>query len=172
MAQTLRDFVPESVSISWGGINMEGFAEDTFVTVARSVANTTTSVGADGTVGITKNADRTGTVEVTLMQNSSTHRFLSAIQLAQDNDLELYRANMTITDPSGGMICKIEAAHIQNPPEVALGGDQNAKTWTFFAERIDYIEAPSGFVQSAGEASRIDDAVSQVRDISRKLLDA
>ena len=172
MAQTLRDFVPEAVTIAWGGIVMEGFAAESFVTIARSVANTTVQVGAAGDVGITKNADRTGTISVTLMQNSATHRFLSAVQVAQDNDNELYRAPLTVTDPSGSMICRMEAAHIQTPPEVVLGGDQNPKTWGFFSEQVTYLEAPAGFVVPAGEASRIQGAVEQVKDISRKLLDA
>lgn len=170
MAQTLRDFVPESVSINWGTLTLRGFAADTFVTVARSVANTTAQVGADGSVGITKNADRTGTIEVTLMQNSESHRFLSAIQAAQDADDELYRAGMTISDPSGGMICKMFNVHIQTPPEVSLGGDQNPKTWMFYAEQIIYTEEPALFNVSADEAARVSDAVDQIRDISRKLL--
>ena len=164
---TLRTFVPESVNISWGGVLFEGFAADTFVTVSRNTANTTASVGAAGDVGITKNADRTGMVEVTLMQNAVTHRILSAIQMAQDSDDELYRANMTISDPSGGMICKIFNAHIQTPPEVALGADQNEKTWSFFAEKVVYVEDPSGYTATAAEASRIEDAVNTIKQFAK-----
>lgn len=164
---TLKTFVPANVNISWGGIILEGFSTDSFVTVSRSSDNTTVQVGAAGDVGITKIADRTGTVEITLMQNSVTHRILSAIQTAQDVGDELYRANMTITDPSGSMICKIFNAHIQTPPEVTLGADQNEKTWTFFAERVIYTEAPDGVTPTASEISIINDAISTIKNFAK-----
>ncbi len=169
MAQTLNDFSPQQVGISWGGVPFTGYAEDTFVTVSRNTDNTTASVGADGSVGITKNADKTGTIEVTLMQTSETHRILSAIQLTQDQTDQLYRANMTVTDPSGGFIAKMFNVHIQTPPEVSLGSDQNPKTWTFYAERIDYVDVPAGFAQAASEVSKIDDAISGIQSITDSL---
>lgn len=166
---TLRDYSPSAVSMTWGAIGFTGFGEDTFITVSRNEDNSNNTVGADGSVGITVNANKSGTVEVTLMQTSPTHRYLSAIQLAQDADDTVFRANMTVKDPSGGFLCKVQNAHILTPPEVSLGSDQNEKTWTFFAERIDYTDAPSGFTEVVGEISQIDDAISQVKDISDKL---
>lgn len=170
--EVLYDFIPESTSINWGGINFTGFAEDTFITASRNSANTSSSVGADGSVGLTKIADKTGTIEVTLMQTSSTHRYLSAIQAAQDiDDAQLVRANMSIIDPSGGFICIAKGVHIMQAPEVSLGSDQNPKTWTFFAERLMYVEAPQGFAQTAGEVTRIQNAVEGALEISQALLD-
>lgn len=169
--EVLYDFIPESTSINWGGINFTGFAEDTFITVNRNSANTNSSVGADGSVGLTKIADKTGTIEVTLMQTSSTHRYLSAVQAAQDvEDAQLVRANMSITDPSGGFICIAQGVHIMQAPEVALGSDQNPKSWTFFAERLIYTDAPRGFAQTAGEITRIENAVQGVTNFSQALL--
>lgn len=163
---TLRDYSPSAVGMSWGAIQFTGYAEDTFVVVSRNEDNSTNTVGADGSVGITVNANKSGTCEVTLMQTSPTHRYLSAIQATQDQQDTVFRANMTITDPSGGFLCKMQAVHIMTPPEVSLGSDQNEKTWTFFAERIDYVDAPAGFAQAVGEISRIEDAVSGIQEIS------
>lgn len=169
---TLRDYSPNSVAMSWGNINFVGFAEDTFVTVSRNSPNTSMSVGADGSVGLTKMADRTGTIEITLMQTSETHRYLGGIQNLQDFGERLFRANMTITDPSGGFICKALNVHLMEPPEVSLGSDQNEKTWTFYAEQLIFTDAPAGFTRVAGEISRIDDAISGITEISDQLLDA
>jgi hypothetical protein len=171
MAQVLRDFVPESTAINWGGIDFSGFAPDTYVTASRNSPNTTNSVGADGSVGITKNADKTGTIEVTLMQTSNTHRYLAAVQAGQDvGSAQLIRAPMTIVDPSGGFIAVAEGVHIMTPPEVSLGSDQNPKTWTFFAERLIYSELPPGFVATAGEVTRITNAVAGAVEISERVL--
>jgi hypothetical protein len=169
----LADFIPESTAINWAGIDMTGFAPDTYITVSRNSPNSNSSVGADGSVGLTKVADKTGTVEVTLMQTSATHRYLSAVQAAQDvDDANLVRGNMSIIDPSGGFICIAQGVHIMQPPEVSLGSDQNPKTWTFFAERLIYTDVPQGFAQSAGELTRIQNAISGALEISQALLDA
>lgn len=163
---TLRDYSSAQVAISWGGINFVGFAPDTFVTLSRNTPNTNNSVGADGSVGITFNADKSGTIEITLMQTSTTHRVLSAAQAQQDFSGKLFRSNMTVTDPSGGFIAKAQRVHIMEPPEVTLGSDQNEKTWTFYAERIDFADAPAGFVQGAGEVSKIDDILSGLSEVT------
>lgn len=165
----LKDYAPSKVSVNWGGIPFKGFAEDTFIQCARATENTNSSTGADGSVGITVSADKTGTIEVTLMQNSPTNRILSAIQADQDLNDTLLRANFTIADPSGGTLVKAFAAHIQSPPDVTLGAEQNEKTWTFFVERMIYVDASPGFIQSAAEISEIDDAVSGLRAISERL---
>lgn len=171
MSQVLANFSPAQVGINWGGIPFTGFAADTFITVSRNSPNSNTEVGADGSVGHTVVADKTGTIEVTLMQTSVTHRYLSAIQLAQDSSGDLYRANMTVVDPSGGFICKAIGVHIQEPPEVSLGGDQNEKTWTLFADRLLYTDAPAGFAKPAGEVSKIDDFLSGIQEASEALED-
>lgn len=171
MSKVLYDFIPESTAINWGGIDFTGFAPDTYITVSRNSANTASSVGADGSVGLTKIADKTGTVEITLMQTSATHRYLAQVQAMQDiEDAQLIRAPMSIVDPSGGFIAIAQGVHIMQPPEISLGSDQNPKTWTFFAERLIYTELPPGFAQTSAELTRITNAVEGIQEISEKLL--
>lgn len=170
-ASTLLDFVPENVAISWGGVAITGFAPDTFITTRRNSANTTSAVGADGSVGITKNADKTGEIEISLMQTSDSHIWLAGVQALQDYG-DLQRANMTVADASGGYFLRATNVHIMEPPEISLGADQNTKTWKFYAEQLQYTEFPEGFAEKAGAASRVADAIDAIVDVSGQLNDA
>jgi hypothetical protein len=168
MAQ-LKDYSPAAVSLAWGGFSFEGFAEDSFVTASRTTPNSSASVGAQGNVGLTVSADKTGTIEVTLMQTSQTNRYLSAVQNAQDLANTLFRAPFLITDPSGGSLVVCSSAHLQEAPDVTLGSDQNEKTWVFFCEDLYYTDAVDGFDQSDVEAAAIASALAALKENSDKI---
>lgn len=163
--QTLIDFVPEDVVISWGGVPITGFASDTFVSISRNAANTNQVVGADGTVGITKVSDRTAMIELTLLQNATSNRFLALTQRNQDLG-KVQRANMTIVDPSGGAFVVAFMAHIVEPAEVSFGADSQERTWKFFVERLEYTQTPSGFGQTSSDFARITELATQIQNIS------
>ena len=110
---TLKPYSPGQVQVSWGGVALKGFATGTFITAERSVANTTNAVGAQGDVGITLMANKTG-VTLTLMQTAESNRMLSAAQLSQDNLDKLFRADLVITDPSGSFLMRAELAILWN----------------------------------------------------------
>lgn len=166
---TTKTYVPASVDISWGGWGFEGYADGTFIEVSRSRPNTETMVGADNTVGITKIGDLTGTVTITLMQNSRTNWFLSAAQAAQDASDNIFRADMAVRDKSGSFFVYVKAAHIQEPATMTLSNGQTAKVWTFFAEEIRYADTIPEAGITAGTAVQIASAVSGLKAISDAL---
>lgn len=171
MANTLQTYSPESVQVAWGGIlNIKGFEEGTFCEVARAAENTKTRVGAQGDVGITMSADKTGTVTVTLMQTSETNRLLSAIQALQDSTGKLARESLQIKDPSGSMLCECLGAHIMTPPAVTLADDMSPKVWVFFSEKILYLEAPIGVINSAATVAKISSVKSQAESAITSLI--
>lgn len=164
---TLKTYSPERVVTSWGGVQLTGFAEGTAITMRRNTDNTAQGVGMQGDVGITKTANRTGQVEMIFMQTAEANRILSAIQAAQDlEDSDVIRANIVVTDDSGGMLCVAQNCHIMTPPEVSLGDDQSPKTWVWFSERIDYLDVPAGFTAGAGYLARVNAAVSALKSAS------
>jgi hypothetical protein len=172
MANTLRPYSPEVVTTNWGAIMpIRGFEEGTFIEVARASENTRTKVGAQGDVGITLNADKTGTVTITLMQTSESNRLLSALQASQDSEGTLYRENLQIKDPSGSMLCECLGAHIMTPPVITLADDMSPKTWVFFSEKILYLEAPIGVVNSAATIAKINSIKATAKTASEALLE-
>lgn len=170
MAETLRTYSPQEVTATWGGlVVLKNFAEGTAIEIARAAENSTDLVGMQGDVGLTFNANKTGTVTMTFMQTGETNRQLSAIQKLQDDSGELIRADLVISDPSGSNLCIARNCHIRTPANMELGDDQNSKEWMWFAERIDYTSRPVGYVVKTGSATRIDNAAEGLQEASSAL---
>lgn len=135
-----QQYSPKDVVCSWNGIAIEGFAPDSFLRLQRTSPLVTLVVGAGGQVALTRNADKTGTIEIELMQTSLSNQMLSAIQAKQDN-MELEEdisSNFVIYDPSGSVLATGINAWLQELPQIELGRDQNSKTWIFGCEKLDY----------------------------------
>ncbi|ATE85803.1 hypothetical protein KPS64_gp71 [Shigella phage KPS64] len=135
-----QQYSPKDVVCSWNGIAIEGFAPDSFLRLQRNSPLVTQVVGAGGQVALTRNADKTGTIEIELMQTSLSNQMLSAIQAKQD-DMELEEdisSNFVIYDPSGSVLATGINAWLQELPQIELGRDQNSKTWIFGCEKLDY----------------------------------
>jgi len=163
---SLREYNPNLVNVTLGGkLTIKGFADGTFCEMQRSTPRTTTVVGAKGDVGITKVADHTGTVVLTLLQNSPTNQYLSAIVNAEDTRDELYRADMVIEDKSGSVLAIAHFCHIQEPAPIILGDGQNAKVWTFFSENVKYFDLPVGVLDGDGVADAAE-LVAAIRTVS------
>ena len=135
-----QQYSPKDVVCSWNGIAIEGFAPDSFLRLQRTSPLVTPVVGAGGQVALTRNADKTGTIEIELMQTSLSNQMLSAIQAKQDNmELEVdISSNFVIYDPSGSVLATGINAWLQELPQIELGRDQNSKTWLFGCEKLDY----------------------------------
>lgn len=135
-----QQYSPKDVVCSWNGIAIEGFAPDSFLRLQRTSPLITPVVGAGGQVALTRNADKTGTIEIELMQTSLSNQMLSAIQAKQDNmELEAdISSNFVIYDPSGSVLATGINAWLQELPQIELGRDQNSKTWIFGCEKLDY----------------------------------
>ncbi len=80
----VRTFDPANVIISIGGVPMSGYADGTFVMVARDEDAFTKVSGADGEVSRAKSNNRSGTLTLTLMQTSMSNDILSAIALLDE----------------------------------------------------------------------------------------
>lgn len=135
-----QQYSPKDVVCSWNGIAIEGFAPDSFLRLQRTSPLVTPVVGAGGQVALTRNADKTGTIEIELMQTSLSNQMLSVIQAKQDN-MELEEdisSNFVIYDPSGSVLATGINAWLQELPQIELGRDQNSKTWIFGCEKLDY----------------------------------
>ncbi|CCA66277.1 conserved hypothetical protein [Erwinia phage phiEa116] len=135
-----QQYSPKDVVCSWNGIAITGFAPDSFLRLQRTSALVTPVVGAGGDVALTRNADKTGTIEIELMQTATSNLRLAAIY-AEQQLMELEEnisSNFVIYDPSGSVLATGRNAWLQELPQVELGADQNSKTWTFGCENLDY----------------------------------
>ncbi len=142
----LPSYSPKDVSISFNGYAISGFAPDSFVRLRRNSDLLNETVGSAGELSLTKIADRTGEIEVELMQTAESNLILSGLALATENGEPIITGVLMIQDPSGSVLATALDAYIKALPDVELGADQNTKTWMFGCETLEYTATPPGFV--------------------------
>lgn len=129
---------PASVTVSFSGLPIRGFAPDTFIALTRSEAGFETIKGVDDTYIRIRKGDPIWTVEITLLQSSPSNAELSAIHIL---DLETENGSgiglFGIADTSGTSLFASPSAWIQGWPENWEYGPSHApRTW-----KIDAVDA-------------------------------
>lgn len=126
----------KDVKINWVGAPLTGLAPDTFVTFSYNSDNTDEKIGADGSVEISLNPDRSGTCTLTFLQESFTNAVLGGVQSAIKGGGFLPQGTLTIADPSGSVLAILRGAHIKTAPEIVMGATTQERAWTFFVEDL------------------------------------
>lgn len=155
MAGYIKTYAPQDVVVAWGGAPITGFADDTFVEATFNSDLTDEVIGAQGEVALTKIANYTGTVTITLLQNAPANLALANVYLKDQRASDVSRANLTITDPSGSLLMECQDAHLKTFAPVTLGAGQNAKSWTFFVSNMIPFGSNSNITTLLGIASQV-----------------
>lgn len=159
---SIRVYSPKKVAVDIAGVSVEGYSDGTFIEANRNTPNTTQVVGADGKVGLSYSADNTGTVTLTLQQNSPTNLMLSAIQNLQDVRQTVLRFPISVMDPSGGFLMVATNCHILQAPPASLGAELESKSWEFYVEDLRYTETPEGLSVDPTAAAAISVALASI----------
>ena len=105
---------PKMVVITFGGVPITGFAEDSFVECTPSEEGFSRKVGADGEVVRSKSNNRCYDVTVTLLQTSLSNNSLAAAQLS-DELTGLGMLPLSITEISSGSEHFFPQAWVERP---------------------------------------------------------
>jgi hypothetical protein len=151
----IKTYSPQSVRIAWAGVPITGYADGEFVTITPNSDLTDEVVGAAGDVALTKIANYTAMVTVTLLQNAESNLYLSNIYAAQQRADDIVRENLTIVDPSGSTLYECRDAHLKTAAPVTLSDGQNAKTWTWFVSNMIPVSSNSEITQALGISSQV-----------------
>lgn len=143
---------------NFGGLPIDGYAEDSFITITYNSDFSSPTVGADGEVALALSPDQTGTVAFDLMDTSAGAKRLAGVYAAQRASDTPIRLPLVISDPSGATLVLSNNAHLQSIGEGTLGTSNNARTFTFFVENMVFTAVPKG----VGEATA--DIVDQVNN--------
>lgn len=127
MAQATYD--PTKVILSIAGITVQGFADGTFIKVARDEDAYTKKTGADGQTVRAKNANRGGSAEITLLQSSLSNNELAALA-ALDELSDQGVGAFLIKDLSGTMRASAENCWVKKPADAERGKEVSDTTWT------------------------------------------
>lgn len=138
MANT-KDYDPKKVTITVGTHIVEGFADGTFVTVSRNNQTWNTVSGASGEHGRSKSNDRSGTIELTIMQTSASNDVLSSFMALDETSSNGGKFPFKLIDAHGKTAVATVEAWIQQPPSVEYGKELGDRSWTLEAGDIEFF---------------------------------
>ncbi len=132
----IKTFDPKKVIIAIGGVSMSGFADGSYIKVARDGDSFMKKVGVDGEVSRARNNDRSGSIVLTLMQTSASNDVLSAFNNVdeQTNDGIV---PVLITDLSGRSTFFSGYAWIKKPADSEFGKEVGTREWTLDTGSVD-----------------------------------
>lgn len=126
---TFKNYDPSKVIVTFKGIQVQGYAESTFVKASRAEETFKTNVGAGGDVVRVRNRNRMGTVVVTLQMSSPTNDLLQAIATQDEITGDQY-GSLQIKDLNGTTYVTAEKAWIQKPADAEFGADSPNREWS------------------------------------------
>jgi hypothetical protein len=153
-----RTYDAGAVSISIGAFLVTGYADGTYCRVAYNDNEIREVVGAEGEVTRVKGRNRTGLIEITLMQTSPTNNQLLALATADRKDGSGIFA-IQVKDPYGMMLYSGNQAWVKKPPEGLLSRQAEHRVWTILVAQLAYEPQPdpsdfslSGLLGKAAQA--------------------
>lgn len=133
----VRTYSAGDVVLTVGGAIISGFADGTFVTVAREAASFTKVTGSDGTVSRARSNNRSGTMTITLLQTSPSNDILSAF-LAEDELNGTGVFQVLLKDVTGGSRFFSAVAWVETLPSVEYGKELSNREWTLALSDIEF----------------------------------
>lgn len=132
----MRNYAVDRLDLAWAGLDLkEGILQGTFLQEAlSSPARWNMRANGMGRVVRSWNPDRSGTVTITVGQETSTHRKLYTL-LQEDELLHNVVKPMVATDLSSGEEFRYVNAFILGEPNESRGTEAAAFAWVFGFER-------------------------------------
>lgn len=133
MAEFQGTYSADKVIITVGTTILSGFADGDFVTASYAEDRAMPKSGADGGVGVSRNASRLGTIVVTLSATSAANDSLS-----KQFNMDAITGNTVVVpigvaDLSGRTLIAAGNCWLQVSPEATFGKEIGDREWTFGA---------------------------------------
>lgn len=128
-------FDPKQVSMIVGGKIMSGFADGTFIKLSRNEQAFNLKVGVDGEGTRVKNNNRSGKVEITLMQSSSSNDDLSGFAAA-DEASATGAVPILFKDGSGRTIASAATGWVQKYPDTEFAKEATTRNWMLETDEL------------------------------------
>lgn len=130
MGKEVHTYSPDEVSVSFKTFRLYGFDDTNFIDAERKEDGFTMHVGVLGDVTRTANLDRTGTITLVLMAESSANDILQAIA-DLDEKFKNGIGSFQILDHRGNMEIHASKAWIRKRPKVERSKTSGKTTWIF-----------------------------------------
>lgn len=138
----LGNYSPESMIIvlSKGDFvhTIQGYADGTFLNVARITPASELYVGADLSAGRVKRRNKASTITITLHQFSVSNAVLQALQRAdEEDDRDKWVVAMTIKDKSGTSSWSSNQTFVATIPDTGLSTTTETREWVLQAVSLN-----------------------------------
>jgi len=131
MAEFQGTYSADKVIITVGTSILSGFADGDFVTASYAEDRATPKSGADGGVGVSRNASKLGTIVVTLSATSAANDALSAMFNLDAITGNSVSVPISVVDLSGRTLIGAANCWLQVSPEATFGKEIGDREWTF-----------------------------------------
>lgn len=132
----MKSYSPGEISVIVDGQIISGFAEGTFISVARDEDSSTFVPSATGGGSRTKNANKAGKFTFTLQQTSESNQALSDLLKAdEDGDNSIFP--VLVRDNSGADLHKAEQVYIVKYPQSDYAKELSNREWVLQAEVLE-----------------------------------
>jgi hypothetical protein len=129
-------YASDEVTVIVGGVVMSGFADGTFVTVARDEQAFNKVTGADGSVSRAKTANKSGTITLTLQQTSPSNDVLSALMIADELSNQGV-VPVLLKDKTGRTTVFSSSSWIQQSPEASMSKNIESREWVIDCAKLE-----------------------------------
>lgn len=128
MSKKIKTYNPKEVIVSCGTRIIDGYADDSFISIEPNGDGITKKVGCDGEIVRAISPDNTYKVKITLLQTSDSNSFFSdMVDLDRDTGNGLFP--ILIKDLKGGLVFSTEAAWVTKKASATRGKDTNNREW-------------------------------------------
>jgi|GEM_PF-2133626 len=120
---------PQKIKASFAGRSLDHGRDDgDFITTEFNKEQTTTHVGADGSVTVSQTADQSGKATLSCMSTSDTHRLLTAL-FERQRLLGVSFGVFEVADLNNQIVEQSAEAWIMSAPSNAYGAEVGKRSW-------------------------------------------
>lgn len=134
----VRQFDPKQVSITLGGKIITGFQDGSFIIVRMNEQAFQMKIGTDGEGTRVKTNNRSGQIQINLMQSSPSNDDLSSIALA-DQLANLGVRPFFMKDNTGTTVAAAATAWIQKLPDTEFSNEATGRQWILETDSLELL---------------------------------
>jgi hypothetical protein len=128
---------PQNIKASFGGRSLDhGRDEGDFLSTEYLAQQTTTHVGADGSVTVSQTANQAGKATINCMSTSDTHRLLTALYERQRAFGVSYGV-FELADLNNQIVERAAEAWIESAPPNAYGAEVGKRAWVLGLAKLE-----------------------------------
>lgn len=128
MGKTVKTYNCRDVIVTLGTKILDGFAEDSFITIEAAGEGTSSVCGCDGEHSRSMDPNRSMNVKIVFNQTSDSNKYMNKL-LKLDQETGEGIVPLMITDLRGGLLAHADEAWIKKRPSTVYGKTTQNREW-------------------------------------------